>query len=1010
VNLVTSAQSGPVIGKDRIVSLDVLRGLAVLGILMINIQCFALIGTAFRNPHACGMIKGPDYWTWLVSQVLFQGRFMSIFSMLFGAGIILMATRRRAAGLGCAGIHYRRMCLLLLIGICHAYLIWYGDILYSYALAGMVVFLLRKLRPSVQIVLAVLLLSVPALQDLHAGRNIKEMPIQELYHRIVGWTPTQAAIEKETSTYLGSWMEQRKAMIPTTFKFHLSHFPKRVVWFACGFMLMGMALFKLGVFSARRSKRFYAGMIMAALLIGLPVSIYGAYRNHMEDWAFTYSRYLGPLYNYIAVLPVAFGWIGLIMLICKSGRITWLIKALSAVGRIALTNYLLATVICTFLFYGHGLGLHGQLSRFELLGVVLGVWIVQIIVSRVWLRFFRFGPLEWLWRSATYGKIQGPKKALAGLGVGLGMIVLLSACSGESARFSGRNVLLISIDTCRIDHLEPYGSDKVKTPNISAIAREGVLFLDAVTPAPLTTPAHITLLTGLHPARHGVRDNLNMALSDDAETLGELFKGAGYTTAGVIGVVLLSRRSGMGQGFDHYEDVFTKENPRDIRPYERKADEVVDGAVNLLREHLEAESPEPFFLFLHFYDPHTKYDPPKPFSELYSDNKYGGEIAYVDDCIGRLFGFLKDKQLYEEMLIVLVGDHGEGLGDHGEKAHGLFLYEECVRVPMIIRLPRSDPGRAGARVAQSAGLQDVMPTLAELFGIKRVDTDGISLVPWLFNDAKQKERWTALETHDPLTYGWSPLYALRNREWKYVFAPESELYNLATDPGEADNLYHDLPDRAGQMHKELKARQSSLERSSSFGPGEGVAADRIGALAALGYAGGGDSKKPGANVKLPDPKNKIEVYDLIYNGFDALTSDRASEAVPFFKDAAKKDPENPWAFYSLSLAYMRLNDADRAMQHAKKAVRLAPDNVLILLQMSKILITVADYAKAGDILRSLLKSNHKLARAHFLLGWADMKQKRHDTALKHFQEAKRWMPDMPRLDDAITSCARKAGK
>jgi uncharacterized protein len=391
-------------------SLDVLRGLAVLGILLINIQCFALIGMAFRNPHALGWIKGADYWTWLVAQVFFQGRFMAIFSMLFGAGILLMAERRRAAGLGAAGIHYRRMIMLLLIGISHAYLLWYGDILYAYALVGMIAFPLRNLRPSLQIALAAVLIAVPALLELHTGHNFGDMPPQELRARIENWMPSSHAVRRETALYLNTWGEQRKAMIPITFQFHLSHFPKRVVWCTCGLMLLGMALYKTGVFSARRSNRFYAGMILVALLIGLPVAIFGTYKNHQAEWSYDYSRYLGSQYTYAAVVPVAFGWIGIIMLLCRSSRLAWLTRALAAVGRMALTHYLLATVLCTFFFYGHGLGLHGRFSRFELLGVVIGVWIVQILASLLWMRFFRFGPLEWLWRCATYFRIQKLRK------------------------------------------------------------------------------------------------------------------------------------------------------------------------------------------------------------------------------------------------------------------------------------------------------------------------------------------------------------------------------------------------------------------------------------------------------------------------------------------------------------------------------------------------------------------------------------------------------------------------
>ncbi len=398
----SAASPGPVLGRERIASLDVLRGLAVLGILVINIQVFALAGSTFRHPHALGVLEGSDHWVWLGGYVLAAGRFWAIFAMLFGAGVVLMAERRRAAGLGAAGLHYRRMGVLLAIGLLHAYVLWYGDILHAYAVAGLILFLLRRLHPAILLVIGVLLFVLVALLAIRSGHELASLSAEELERAAVGWTPTAEMVEQEALQHRGALLDQIIYRVRVSFHLHFRALPTRGLWLALSLMCFGMALHKLGVLSASRSRKFYASMLAIGLLVGVPLSLYGVHQNDQAGWAVEYSRYTGAQYNNFAVLPMAAAWIAAIMLLCKSARSRVVTAPLAAVGRMALSNYLLQTVICTTLFYGHGFGLFGKLDRTALIGVVLGIWIFQLVVSPLWLRHFRFGPVEWLWRAASY--------------------------------------------------------------------------------------------------------------------------------------------------------------------------------------------------------------------------------------------------------------------------------------------------------------------------------------------------------------------------------------------------------------------------------------------------------------------------------------------------------------------------------------------------------------------------------------------------------------------------------
>jgi uncharacterized protein len=394
----------PVSPPERIDSLDVLRGFAVLGILVMNVQSFAMIQAAYFNPAAYGDLSGANYWVWLVSHLLADSKFMAIFSMLFGAGVVLMAGRATA------GVHYRRMGGLLLFGLLHAYLLWYGDILVVYAICGGLAYLFHRLSPRTLFIVGVLLLAVASGFSVTSGATVPYWPEEDVADLTRDWDPPPEKVDEELAAYRGGWTDQMTHRAPTALEFHTFVLLLWGMWRVTGMMLLGMALFKLGILRAERSGTFYLNLVFAAVFLGLPVILFGVVRNFAESWSPEYSVFHGHQFNYWASLVVAFGWIGLVMLACRSERLAAVRRPFAAVGRMAFTCYLMQSIICTTIFYGHGFGLFGSVERTGQALIVLAVWAFLLIACPLWLRSFRFGPFEWLWRSMTYGKLQPFRK------------------------------------------------------------------------------------------------------------------------------------------------------------------------------------------------------------------------------------------------------------------------------------------------------------------------------------------------------------------------------------------------------------------------------------------------------------------------------------------------------------------------------------------------------------------------------------------------------------------------
>jgi uncharacterized protein len=399
--------AGPVAQPERISSLDTLRGFALLGILVMNIQSFAMPFAAYFNPTAYGDLTGINLAVYLVGRLLFDQKFMAIFSMLFGAGIVLLTTRMEARGEKPARIHFRRMVWLLLFGLAHAYLIWYGDILVLYAICGFGVYFARKLQPRTLLIVGLVVLMVSPLISVMGGLSMPYWPEKERQEfKDEMWLPPPDRVAAEVSAYRGGWLAQMPDRAEKSIGFHAFYIWIWGIWRAGGLMLIGMALYKWGVLKAECTTAFYRAIFFGGALAGVSLTGYGAYRNFTANWDVMYSFFWGDLWNYFGSLALSAGWVGMVMLACKHSVAPGLERRLAAVGQMAFTNYLLHTILSTTFFYGHGLGYFGTFERWQQFLFVMAVWVIQLVLSSIWLRHFRFGPFEWLWRSLTYGAAQ----------------------------------------------------------------------------------------------------------------------------------------------------------------------------------------------------------------------------------------------------------------------------------------------------------------------------------------------------------------------------------------------------------------------------------------------------------------------------------------------------------------------------------------------------------------------------------------------------------------------------
>ena len=402
----------PIAAGERVDSIDILRGFALLGVLLMNMQAFAMPLCAYMNPTSYGNNNSLSFSLWCINHVVADGKFITIFSMLFGAGIVLMTARARIRTGRSAWLHHGRMLWLLLFGSLHGVLLWCGDILLTYAICGFIVYWFSRRRPWLLVALSVVFLCIPAFLLANFHTYMENIPPEESQQILEMWAPSAETIVAKEAAYRGGYLDH----LPERFKSWVSMFGFLMIfgWRVSGVMLLGMALLKLGVLSGTRSRRFYAALVLIGFVFGLPMVGYGIHHQASRGWDMVEGMGVGSLYNYFGSLLVAFAWIGVILLLCRSDRLTGLKERLAAVGRMAFTNYIMHSVLCTTLYYGHGFGFFGRVDRLGQLCIVFVIAALQLWYSPLWLRRFQFGPLEWLWRTLTYWQPQPFRRAPVG--------------------------------------------------------------------------------------------------------------------------------------------------------------------------------------------------------------------------------------------------------------------------------------------------------------------------------------------------------------------------------------------------------------------------------------------------------------------------------------------------------------------------------------------------------------------------------------------------------------------
>jgi arylsulfatase A-like enzyme len=553
------------------------------------------------------------------------------------------------------------------------------------------------------------------------------------------------------------------------------------------------------------------------------------------------------------------------------------------------------------------------------------------------------------------------------------LICFLAAClaigQGSEPENARRDVFLITIDTLRSDHVHCYGYEQIETPALDQLAKQGIRFMQAFTPSPITNTSHTSILTGLLPISHGVSD-FGVPLKSDYPTLAELQKKQGYLTAAFIGSVILDSKRlapGLDRGFDFYDN-FPEKSQAKLRwgRIERRGMDVVQRAEKWLDEH---QAP-PRLVWIHLYDPHDPYEPPFPYAEIYKGRLYDGEIAYTDSALGHFLAFLQKRGWYDSALIFVVGDHGEGLGEHHEDTHGIFLYDSTTHVPLILKLPN---GREAGRVVdEQVRTTDIMPTILELVGISTpASLDGVSLMPLVLG-AKSASRPAFGETDYPQRFGWAPLRSVRQDGFKLIEAPRPEFYDLHSDAEELRNHY--VPwDATVQTLLETLAELTAKSQSGAKSSPSSVSSGTIDELHALGYLGAEDAQSS-TNVPkpslLPDPKDKIEEQNLMHIATMASEDGQWAKARVALEKVLHLDDKSLAARLLLGHVYLNSNNARAAEDQFEAAVLLQPGNMEAQFGMAKALLREKKFADAVDLLEETTKSGTKDPEAFELLAQA----------------------------------------
>lgn len=581
---------------------------------------------------------------------------------------------------------------------------------------------------------------------------------------------------------------------------------------------------------------------------------------------------------------------------------------------------------------------------------------------------------------------------------GLCVLVLFAGC-GRGVKPARMDVIFITIDTLRADHLGAYGYQFVETPVIDQLAREGALFEQVRAVTPLTLPSHTSIFTGLYPPSHGVRDNGDYRADERLVTLAEILQSNGYATGAVVGAVVLAREFGLSQGFDHYDDEGLKERKIEERLVsvfpERSASEVTDKAIEWLKtiRGESDKSKEHFFLWVHYFDPHFGYSPPPPFAERYATHPYDGEIAYTDEQIGRLLAEVRKIRGEDDLLVVLTADHGEGLGEHGELSHGVFLYDSTMHVPLIFYASgKIKPRRVKWRVSSV----DIVPTVLELLGIKSAQTfHGKSLVEMMEGKGADRDYYMD-SAYAKLHFGWSFLRALGAKGFTVIEAPEVEVYEWDTDRRQENNIAERKRDLAESYLKRLRVlvremHNPVLADSAKVKMSEDMRAQ----LEALGYiwhAEGEREERESERFDLEavagtNPADRKTFLSDLARATSAVMMNKYEEAIGLYKKLIEETPDSPQLLYRLALVYKSMGEFEQAVGCLEKSLVLNPRYHHSILELGNIAFRKGDLKKAEQFYVKVLELYPNDVQALVSLGGLEMRRKNWESAKRLFEQA-----------------------
>ena len=576
----------------------------------------------------------------------------------------------------------------------------------------------------------------------------------------------------------------------------------------------------------------------------------------------------------------------------------------------------------------------------------------------------------------------------------------VASCSGTSAPDTRPNVLLLTLDTVRADRLGCYGYARARTPNLDALAGRGVRFERAYATVPYTLPAHASILTGLYPPAHGLHVNFQGSLPADARPMAAAFQDAGYRTAGLVASGILDRRFGLARGFDFYDDLHDRPL-NDANQVERPGGEVTDAALKWLGE----ASPKPFFAWVHYYDAHDPYEPPEGFRDF--AEPYDGEIAFVDAQVGRLLAGLEHLGKLANTWVVVVADHGEAFGEHGEFGHGLLVYDSTMHVPLIVAGPA--PIVAGGVVHAPVSQVDIAPTLLELLGGRApAALEGRSLLPELRAEATP-ERSPLLECeHSLRSYDWAPLYAIVSGDWKFIQAPRPELYDVAHDRAEEHDLAPEKPEVSAGLGADLEHRRARSVRRTAEAVHMG--SDAHSALARLGYTAGVEASESAGDASRKDPKRMVHVDMGAVRARALLRANRYAEALAVLVPLLEESPESDDLWVARGAAELGLNKAQEAVVSFEKSLRRAPDHTERLRFLGDALAAAGRSEDALAKYQRALEVDPQDGQTHGRLGAFYAKQGKLPEALREFQRFVELDPTSPNARTNLANAQFSQGR